>query len=207
MIFQKLNIPRFHIFSFIILLFIIFLGIFFCYRNKYGWDWDTYAMIETYLNVLEDGKYLRSRGHGYMVPEIGIGFLSYFFGSFVANLITFIFLIVGLIFIYKSFVKILGNQIYLEKKNEKLIFFLIICLTNHVVFRDSTIPIDFSWSFIFYSLGFYFITKKQTELSVIFFSLCFASRLNFIIFILPTILFLGQSLISNKKKRLFIILL
>lgn len=196
---NKFNSNKFFI---ILLFFVISLGVYLCFINKYGWDWDTYAMIETYLNILEDGKYLRSRGHGYIVPEIGIGFLSYFFGSFVANLTTFIFLITGLVFIYKSFAKISEGHIFIKNKyyNEKLIAFLIICLSNHIVLRDSTIPIDFSWSFIFYSLGFYFITRKQVELSVFFFSICIASRLNFIIFILPIFLFLDDSFFNNKKK-------
>jgi len=143
------------------------------------------------------------------VPEIGIGFLSYYFGSFITNLTTFAFLIIGLIFIYKSFIRILGTQMLLinKNKNEKFLAFLILCLTNHIVFRDSTIPIDFSWSFVFFSLGFYFITVKQIELATIFFSLCLASRLNFLVFILPTIFFLNQSFIDNKKKILVSIII
>jgi hypothetical protein len=161
-------------------------------------------MIETYLVIIEDGKYLRSRGAGYIVPEIGIGFLSYYLGSFAANLTTFLFLIIGLIFLYKSFVKISENNLSFERKkeNEKLIIFLLVCLSNHVVFRDSTIPIDFSWSFVFYSLGFYFVIKKKIELSIIFFSLCFGSRFNFIVFILPTILFLSKTFLDKTKKLL-----
>jgi hypothetical protein len=43
-------------------------------------------MINTYLNILEEGNYIRSRGAGYIVPEIGIGFLSLYFGSFAAKI-------------------------------------------------------------------------------------------------------------------------
>jgi hypothetical protein len=204
MILNAINIFRLNKFLSTILFLIISLGVYFCFRNKYGWDWDTYTMIETYLSILEDGKYLRSRGAGYIVPEIGLGFLSYYLGSFAANLTTFLFLIIGLIFLYKSFSKVVDNRLFYEynEKKERLIFFLLICLTNHVVFRDSTIPIDFSWSFIFYSLGFYFITKKKIELSIIFFSLCFGSRFNYIVFILPSILLLSKSFIDIKKKIL-----
>jgi hypothetical protein len=183
---------------------ILSLGIYFCFINKYGWDWDTYAMIETYLNLLEEGKYLRSRGAGYIIPEIGIGFLSYYLGSFATNLITFLFSIIGLVFLYKSFLNVLKKNLSLQykKENEILIIFLLICLTNHIVFRDSTIPMDYSWAFLFYSLGFYCHTKRQIELSIIFFSLSFGSRFNFIVFILPTILFLSQSFLDSKKKIL-----
>jgi hypothetical protein len=192
---------------FLLLLFLcslIFLGIYFCFINNYGWDWDTYVMIDTYLNILEEGNYIRSRGAGYIVPEIGIGFLSLYFGSFAANITSLFFLIFGLIFLYKSFFKIMQKNLHFNstKYNELLIIFLLVCLSNHVVFRDSTIPMDYSWSFLFYSLGFYFITNKKIELSIIFFSLCFGSRFNFIVFILPTILFLSQSFVDNKKKIL-----
>jgi hypothetical protein len=204
MISNLINIFRLNKLLLILFILIISVGFYFCLINKYGWDWDTYTMINTYLNILQDGKYTTSRGHGYMVPEIGIGFLSYYFGSFITNSITFIFLIIGLIFIYKSCVATLRNQIFIDPKKEieLLIIFLILSLTNHVVFIDSTIPADFSWSLLFYSLGFYFIIKKQIELSLIFFSLCFGSRLNFIIFILPTIFFLSERLIDTKKKFL-----
>jgi hypothetical protein len=190
---------------------LFFTGTYFCFINNYGWDHDTYAMIETYLNIAEDGKYTRSRGAGYLIPEIGIGFLSYYLGSFSVNFLSFSFLIAGLIFFYKSLIKILENYLVFDrgKDNEILITFILICLTNHIVFRDSTIPMDYSWSFLFYSMGFYFITKKKIELSLIFFSLSFGSRFNFIVFILPTILFLSQSFIDNKKKLLlsFIVLI
>ena len=71
---------------------LIFTGIYFCFINNYGWDWDTYAMINSYLNILNNGIYVRSRGAGYLVPEIGIGFLSYNFGSFFTNIVCFSFL-------------------------------------------------------------------------------------------------------------------
>ena len=66
-----LNI-KFLLFS--LLLFLIIAGIYLCYFNNYGYDWDTYAMINTFYNVLENKNYFRSRGYGYLVPEIGIGF-------------------------------------------------------------------------------------------------------------------------------------
>jgi hypothetical protein len=46
-------------------------------------------MINTFYNVLENKSYFRSRGYGYLVPEIGIGFLSFYLGSFVVNLFCF----------------------------------------------------------------------------------------------------------------------
>ena len=97
---------------------IILFGIYLCSTNNYGWDWDTYEMINTFYNILENSVYERSRGAGYLVPEIGIGFLSYFFGSIIVNLFTFILLILGLIFFYFSFEN--------SKKNLNEIFYFLI---------------------------------------------------------------------------------
>jgi len=208
MFFQTFNTRKSNKLLLIISFLIFSLGVYFCFINKYGWDWDTYAMIETYLNILENGNYNRSRGAGYIIPEIGIGFLSYYFGSFIVNIINFLFLIIGLILFYISFSKIFKNQLFFKDKNiETLIIFVIISLTNHIVFRDSTIPMDYSWSFLFYSLGIYFVTKKKIELSIIFFSLCFGSRFNFIVFILPTILLLNKSFLDYQKKSLMIFII
>jgi hypothetical protein len=205
MFFKTLNAFKSNKLLFIILFSIFSLGVYFCFINKYGWDWDTYAMIETYLTILENGYYNRSRGAGYMIPEIGIGFLSYYFGSFIVNLINFLLLIIGLILFYISFSKIFKNQLSFEYKNiDMLIIFIIISLTNHIVFKDSTIPMDYSWSFFFYSVGIYFVTKKKFELSIIFFSFCFCSRFNFIVFIIPTILLLNKSFLDYQKKLLMI---
>lgn len=199
-----INFLKLNKISLTFLLFLFVAGIHFCFKNNYGWDWDSYAMIDTYLNILENGSYSRSRGAGYIIPEIGIGFLSYYFGSFIVNFFSFLFLIAGLIFLYQAITKILEKDLVFgrARKNEMMIVFLLLCLTNHIVFRDSTIPMDYSWSFLFYSMGFYFITRKQIEWSIIFFSLCFGSRFNFIVFILPTIFFLDKYLIDNKKKLL-----
>jgi hypothetical protein len=185
---------------------LIFTGIYFCFINNYGWDWDTYAMINSYLNILNNGIYVRSRGAGYLVPEIGIGFLSYNFGSFFTNIVCFSFLIIGLISFYFSLEK--SNSIHLKKKNleiNEIIFFLILCLSNHIVMRDGTFPMDYSWSFMFYSLGLYFFLKNKNELCVIFFSLCIGSRFNFIIFVLPTLLAFKKEKF-NLKERFFIII-
>jgi len=191
---------------FVLLFLLISTGIYFCLVNKYGWDWDTYAMINSYLNIQNNGIYLRSRGAGYLVPEIGIGFLSYNFGSFFTNIVCFFFLIIGLITFYFSLEK--SKSIYSNKKKidiNELIFFLLLCLSNHIVMRDGTFPMDYSWSFMFYSLGLYFLLIKKNELCVIFFSLCVGSRFNFIIFILPTILVFKKD-DCNLKERFFILI-
>ena len=108
-------------------------------------------MLETFIKIKEEGNYIRSRGAGYLLPEIGIGFLSFYLGSFAVNLLTFSFLIVGLIFLFLAF-----ENLKFKKKefNKKIFLFIILCLSNHVVIRDSTIPMDYSWSFMFYSIAY-----------------------------------------------------
>ena len=56
---------------------------------------------------LTHGDFVTSRFTGNPVAEIGIGFLSYFFGSFLANLVTYIFLLAGIVTLYLSISKIL----------------------------------------------------------------------------------------------------
>ena len=68
-----------------ILIFIIIYAIYLCIINNYGWDWDTYAMLETFLDIKNNGFYSRSRGAGYLIPEIGIGFLSKTIAKLVGN--------------------------------------------------------------------------------------------------------------------------
>ena len=86
------------ILEYFILISIISYGIYLCGVNNYGWDWDTYAMFDTFLKLKEEGIYQKSRGAGYLLPEIGISFLAFYLGSFFVNLVCFIFLIIGLFF-------------------------------------------------------------------------------------------------------------
>ena len=107
------------IIDYFLILSLLIYGLYLCFINNYGWDWDTYAMLETFLNLKENGNYIRSRGAGYLIPEIGFGFLAYNFGSFISNLITFIFLLIGLWFFYKA-----GEIILNLKRRIQIIFFI-----------------------------------------------------------------------------------
>ena len=74
------------------------------------------------------------------------------------------------------------------------------CLSNHIILRDSTIPMDYSWSFMFYSIGLYTLVHGKFHISILFFALCFGSRFNFIAFIIPTILFLDKKYLKLNEK-------
>ena len=193
-----------HKIEYFTLFIIIFSALYFCIINKYGWDWDTYAMFETYLQLKDNGIYQKSRGAGYLIPEIGIGFLAFYFGSIVTNLTSFIFLFIGLIYFYKAGLKLINSK---KVELSKFCCFIVLCLSNHVIMRDSTIPMDYSWSFMFYSIGLYTLTKRKFEISILFFALCFGSRFNFIAFIIPTILFIDKEYLKINDKIYHIIII
>jgi len=96
------NITDKYLSSFLILSFILF-GFYLCYIGGYGSDEDTLPMLYVFEARLADGRFVTSRFTSYPIPEIGLGFLSYFFGSFAANSVTFFFNLLGLVFIYFSF--------------------------------------------------------------------------------------------------------
>ena len=105
-------------------------------------------MIFVFEMRLTHGDFVTSRFTGNPVAEMGIGFLSYFFGSFVANLITYIFLLVGIVVFYFGISKSFNVN--------ELTLFLLLCLTNPILFFDNLEPIDYSWALIFFSLGIFF---------------------------------------------------
>ena len=87
-------------FEIIISIAIILFGIYLAITSGYGSDEDTLPMIGVFEGILKNGIIMSSRFTGYPVAELGIGFLSYHFGSWAANLSTFIFLICGVSFFY-----------------------------------------------------------------------------------------------------------
>ena len=64
------------------------LGFYLCFIGGYGSDEDTLPMIHVFDAKLHGGRFVSSRYTGNPLAELGIGFLSYFFGSFAANLAT-----------------------------------------------------------------------------------------------------------------------
>ena len=82
---------------------IFILGIYFCLVGGYGSDEDTLPMINVFERRISDGGFITSRFTGFPVAEMGIGFLSYFFGSWASNLVTFLLFLIGIILFYKKF--------------------------------------------------------------------------------------------------------
>ena len=82
--------------------FIILFGIYLAFTSGYGSDEDTLPMIGVFQGILKNGIVMSSRFTGYPIPELGIGFLSHYLGSWAANFTTFIFFISGIIFFYHA---------------------------------------------------------------------------------------------------------
>jgi len=132
--------------DFIIFIFFMTVATFLSFKNGYIISHDTYAMINTFEKIINQKIYIPSRTPGYFVPEIGVGFLSFYGGSFLLNIISFILLLAGLIFFFLS----------LEKKYNKIFLFISLCLSNFIIFKDTIQAEDFSWSFFFFFLSFFF---------------------------------------------------
>jgi hypothetical protein len=181
-----------------VLISILLLGVYLCFIGGYGSDEDTLPMIYVFEAKISDGRFVSSRFTGNPVAELGIGFLAYFFGSWAANLFTYFFLLLGVIFFYLTLT---------EKKNLKDInIFLLLCLTNPILFFDNLEPIDYSWALIFFSIGLYFLNKKLFEISVICFAFSIGVRINYVLFVLVSIMFFDfKFAISNfRRVSLFI---
>ena len=182
--------------AFLILL--VILATYLAAIGGYGSDEDTLPMIGVFITILHGGELMSSRFTGYPVAEIGIGFLSYFFGSFIVNMITFLNFIIGLIFFYLSFQK---------KYNKDILYFLIACLTNSVLFFDNLEPMDYSWALLFFSLGLFSYSRKYFEFAVIFFGICIGTRINFTIFVIFAIAFFPLEYNKSLYRKISLILI
>ena len=192
---MNIKIIEKYLISFFILV-IISYGFYLCFIGGYGSDEDTLPMIYVFEAKLYDGRFVSSRFTGYPVPELGIGFLSYFFGSFAANSVTFIFHLIGLLFIFIA----LENKISFRK----LIFFLILCLSSPILFFENLEPMDYSWAFLFFSMGTFFYSRKFFELAILAFGFAIGSRLNFLIFAFLIIFFFNFNQNIPLKKKIVI---
>jgi len=169
---------------------LVILAIYFCKIGGYGSDEDTLPMIGTFETILKTGVYMSSRFTGYPVSEIIIGFFSSYFGSFYINLIIFFSFFFSLFILFLSFEKKI-------KLDEKFLLFLILSLSNPVLYFDNLEPIDYSLALLFFSIGVYFYKFKKLQISVLFFAICIGTRMNFAIFIIAFIFL--DNLTFNKK--------
>tara|TARA_Y100000741_G_scaffold109842_1_gene82405 strand:+ start:127 stop:1341 length:1215 start_codon:yes stop_codon:yes gene_type:complete len=185
--------------------FLLILGLFISSHKGYGDDIDSRALISTFINMIENGVYAPSRYYGHPFAELVLGFMGYFFGSFVSSFFSYIFFILSLILIYFSFSK--------KKINISLFaLFLLLCISNPVLFLDNTNPSDAPLALFLFSAGIFLLNKKINILSAVFFGLCIASRANYALFVYFTLFFyLFKNDLNNynflNKERLFYILI
>ncbi len=176
-----------------VLLIILCVGIFLSFTSGYGSDEDTLPMIGAFESMKGGDRIMASRFTPYPVAEIGIGFLSYYLGSWAANLATFSFIVFGCLFFFLS----LKNKYSLNE----LILFLILCLSSPILFFDNIEPIDYSWAFFFLALGMFSLKKNFFELAIIFFGISIGTRINFVLFVPFIIFFFSyRNPLNNHKK-------
>lgn len=176
-----------------IFLSVLIFGSYLCFIGGYGSDEDTLPMIGTFIGFL-NGNFMTSRFTGYPVAEFIIGFTSYHFGSYLINLIIFFSFVIGASIFYACFSK--------KFNINDLIFFLLILISNPVLFFENLEPMDYSLAFLFFSFGYYFLIRNRFEISIVFFGICIGSRINFAPLILVAILFCDSSFLKNEYKKL-----
>ena len=180
------------IFLFILLIF----GIYLSFISGYGSDEDTLALIGAYESMMGGQKLMASRFTPYPVAEIGIGFLSYQFGSWASNLSTFIFSILSYLFFFKAVEKKITFQ--------NISIFIILCLSNPILFYDNLEPIDYSWALLPFTIGIFFLRKNKFELAIVFFGISIGARINFVLFVFIAVMFFGYAPTLKIKKKLIL---
>ena len=163
----------------IFLIFIsLFTGFYIALTNSYGYDNDTYRMLNTFLNLIHNGIYIPSRSPGSPVAELGIGTLAWFGGSKLTNSFTLILFFSSISLFPFAFKKDFQYQNYL--------LFLCLCLTSPLLLFENTHSIDYSWALFFFTLGaFLKFRTKYSYLSIICFVLAVGSRSIYALYIIP----------------------
>ncbi len=175
-------------------IFLFFLGIIVAFYKGYGDDIDSHALIISFINIIENGQYSASRYHGYPFAELFYGFFGYYFGSFPSSFLSYIFFLLSIIILYLCFCK---N----ESELNYLFLFILICLTNPILFLDNTNPSDAPLSLFLFSIGTYLFYKKYNIYAAIFFGLTIATRANYALFIYGLFFY---EFLTNKKNQLSI---
>ena len=182
----------------VIIFSLIIFGIYLSAVSGYGSDEDTLPMIGVFEAIAGGGNLMASRFTPYPVAELGIGFLSYNFGSAVANIVTFFFMIIGIIFFYYGVAK------KVDYKN--LIFFLLLCLSSPVLFFDNLEPIDYSWAFLPLAFGIFSLRKNYWDLAIVLFGISIGTRIYFLAFVLMIIYFYDYSPKITIKRKMILFL-
>ena len=179
-------------------LFFLSVGYYLSLIKGYGSDGDSHSLSRSYVDFYENGFYTPSRGYGHPAAELIIGFLSYNYGATITTFFSFLAFFLSIIFIYNAFEDNLNNG--------KLKLFIILCVSNSLLFFDNINSSDFPWALLFFSLGFLLMKKENYIFCCIFFALSVGCRYNFIGFVYVAIF--SHWLINKEKinfKKFFFI--
>ena len=193
---MNLNKIEQNILNFLILICLLFF-FYISQNNYYGADHDTFSQVDTFIRIIEEGKYYRSRTYGFPVSEILLGGSIFFLGDKITSLIIAVIFSLTIIIFFLSFKKDEKNDL-----NFKL--FTLLCFTNPILVFDNLNIIDYPISLFFFSLGCFFSTKKEYILMSIFFGICLGCRINFALFIIIYLIFFHIKEFQILLKNLFL---
>lgn len=77
-------------------------------------------------------------------------------------------------------------------------------MSSPVLFFDNLEPIDYSWAFVFLTLGLFSLKKNYYELAILFFGISIGTRINFILFVFIVIFFFDHIRSLNLIRRLIL---
>ena len=186
---------------FLVLIFFSFLfGLYIAITNSYGYDNDTYGMLQTFINLKQKAEYFPSRIPGSPVAELGIGSLAWIGGSKLTNSFTLILFFSSLLFFPFIFKKSVNSTSYLP--------FLALCATSPLLLFENTHTMDYSWGLFFFTIGSFIKLRTKFNLfSIVFFALAIGSRFIYFIYIVPILLLNKNEKYNNKlSNRIFFLI-
>ena len=143
-------------FSLNLLIFFLLLSVgFILHFNFYGSDHDTYSIINTFIVLINEGRYVPSRTFGFPISELIIGSSVYFLGSYFTKYFIYFLFLMSLVFFYHSLNTENRNSI-----NFKL--FIALILSNSVLIFDNINITDYPLALFFLSAGFFYIRIRNT---------------------------------------------
>jgi hypothetical protein len=190
----KLYFTNLYNIYFILMLFFTFY--IFCSLWGYGNDNDTYALISSGKQLLNNFQYKPSRFQGNLIPEIVIGFTSKYGGFIFSNFIS---VLLGIFSLY-----ILFKLLLFITTNSNSLFIITIIGLNPFFIIAATSTMDYIYAVFFLLFGFYLLITRKYLLSSIILSFALSSRLSNIFIILITYFFLFLNLTKKEKVKLFI---
>ena len=181
----------------LIILFICFLfGTIISLNSNYGYDYDIYRILKTFINIKINGVYIPSRGSGGPIGELLIGFFAWIGGSKLSNLFSFL-MFIGSILIYPF--------VFEHKPSfNKYLLFICLCITSKVLFFDNTTSMDYSVALFFLIFGCLLKARfVNLPFASIFIALSIGTRISFVIFLIPVSFFLSDSFKNDYSQNIY----